>query len=888
MRRTVLAVTAMLAIAASGSAALAWVSFQYHSSDEVVHARPNWPKGLVEAANTQGRVLWSTTSGFGQNTDAFLYRGGAPAFNRFLKRYAKIKDAKLVLIVHAAAPYQSPDWANRLRGPYDWRFSVSERWVTSKTDTPAPKPRFVAEVWPTERLRLRDIVVPLNVDLKSGGEIEKFIKAHKTKQAVPGNEPREDAGEDAQAEEMFDTFHVAISSTWAWNRTLTIRGDGTYTFECQTLEKVPGKKHLQVSKTPYVARHRLSPGDLRELAQLLKATDWLTLAIPKGPPPCDAVEYAMTLTRSGRQSQCAYHESGKQKLYTNLVRFLRRINRQEDMYYAITHRDVPYPPGDDLGGELDGVMGVRSTIRPYAPALDYHRLVPPYAKILNNPPGLEQHAADGAKLMGYLKLESQRPSLEALARGKAPGAADYEVPAELRRAAIDALGMMGAGPSLDALKEAAEAEDFLLSGSVAEALLTARSDKVIPILANLAEHSWGAAWALIRLGREAEPTICDLIMQPANGHLDNRATYNLIRSYHDHWKKLSSPPSAAVLTAMHYKVRSRATGASMTFRYGCKVLELADDPFVLRNAFEGTEAFLSMMADDRQSELRTLLLPLHFRLNPPPDGFLADARRGILRTREVHAGKYDAWAHMSDEKGKTHYVLLVSRTGVVWTIVLVRKTPVEQVKANLDHFLRSHPQAKTVTAGQAQIESDLHARNDAAVARVAQRIMAAVEDNDLATLKRLSAGSVESWLSPEEAVAVPLGMPMGWYAPHQEQRVKALHDIYADGNPKLMRDVRAVHVGSKWAGVHMTGPNGKLAGPGLIVILQRTSQGWRLADVAQAKGELPEDLARSAARLAKLRARLAHEWQVREKEAAIARQAAEAEGTDERKSEAGR
>lgn len=182
MRRAVPAVTAILAIAASASVALAWVSFQYHSPDEVVHARPNWPKGLIEAVNAEGRVLWSTTSGFGHNTDEFLYRGGAPAFNRFLKDYAKIQNAKLLLIVRAGAPHQSPEKARRLRGPYDWRFSVSERWIARKADAPVqdqPKPRFFAKVWPTDRLRLRDIVVPLNVELKSGGEIEKFVKAHK-------------------------------------------------------------------------------------------------------------------------------------------------------------------------------------------------------------------------------------------------------------------------------------------------------------------------------------------------------------------------------------------------------------------------------------------------------------------------------------------------------------------------------------------------------------------------------------------------------------------------------------------------------------------------------------------------------------------------------------
>ena len=270
--------------------------------------------------------------------------------------------------------------------------------------------------------------------------------------------------------EAFDTFRVAMTSTKPPDRTITIKGDGTFTFKMQTLEKVPGnEKRLRRSKTPYVARYRLSPGHLRELTQLLKAANWLTLAIPKGSIPADSTKYAMTLTRSGQQHERIYHERDKPKAYIDLVRFLRRINRQEDLYYAITHTDGSFSPGHNLSVELDGVMGAKSMSRPYAPVLDYHRLVPPYAKILRRPMGVELQAADGAKLMGYLKLESQRLTLEALALDLS----SYDVPPELRKAAVKALGMMGAGRSLGALKEAAQTGDFWLRNDVAEVLLTA-------------------------------------------------------------------------------------------------------------------------------------------------------------------------------------------------------------------------------------------------------------------------------------------------------------------------------------------------------------------------------------------------------------------------------
>ena len=294
----------------------------------------------------------------------------------------------------------------------------------------------------------------------------------------------------------FETFRVDIKSFWAWNRTLIFKGDGTYTFEMQTLEKVSGEERLGPSKTPYVTSYRLSPGDLWELTQLLKATQWLSTRSSPHPVATDTTEYTLTLRYDERTARRTYHDMDNVQAYVDLVRFLRRVNRQENLLFAVTHRDVPFPAGDDLSDELDGVMGVGNRARPYAPALDYHRLVPAYAEFLAEPGLSPRLTADAAKLMGYLKLESQRKNLEALAAGRAPGDGPSEVPSELRIAAINALGMMGAGQSLDALRKAGQVGGHWVRDAVAEALMSARSDKVIPILKELASESPGAAWAL--------------------------------------------------------------------------------------------------------------------------------------------------------------------------------------------------------------------------------------------------------------------------------------------------------------------------------------------------------------------------------------------------------
>ena len=296
------------------------------------------------------------------------------------------------------------------------------------------------------------------------------------------------------------TFRVEIKSTWAWNRTLTFNGDGTYVFTMQTFEQVPGERHLQPSKTPYVASYRLSPGSLLEMTRLLKATGWLSLAAGTQPALKDATEYGMTLSRDGKTLRRTYRQGDKVQAYEDLVRFLRRIERQEELLYSVTHRGKPSTSGNSLGGELDAMMGVGSRTRPYAPVLDYHRLVSAYGKFLLNPKPSPRLAIGAAKLMGYLKLESQRKNLEAVAMGRVVADPSYSVPTEVRKAAVEALGLMGAGQSIEALKTAAGDGDSWLRDAVAEALLTARADKAVPILKDLAGRSQNAAWALIRLG----------------------------------------------------------------------------------------------------------------------------------------------------------------------------------------------------------------------------------------------------------------------------------------------------------------------------------------------------------------------------------------------------
>ena len=185
-------------------------------------------------------------------------------------------------------------------------------------------------------------------------------------------------------------------------------------------------------------------------------TQWLDLPASPGPVAKDAATYAMTVTRDGKETRRAYHDHDNVQAYVNLVRFLRRIERQEELFYSISRKDRSSPLGWDLGDELDAVLGKPGKTLAYAPALDYNRLAPLCSEVLQHPREWERYLAGAAKLLGYLKLESQRGNLEAVARGRVPADPTYSVPLAARTAALEGLTRLGAAPSMTTLEAAAE------------------------------------------------------------------------------------------------------------------------------------------------------------------------------------------------------------------------------------------------------------------------------------------------------------------------------------------------------------------------------------------------------------------------------------------------
>ena len=180
-----------------------------------------------------------------------------------------------------------------------------------------------------------------------------------------------------------------MTSTWQWNRTITIHGDGTYVFDLQQLKQVPGKRTPPDEKH-YIARYRIQPHHLRRLEELLGATKWLATPGKYERRMEDGEKYALAIVRRGRKTSTVCY-GDQEQAYKDLVRFLRRINRQEWLLYQMTpNAQYRSNPIGQLDGELDAMLGKPGKTAPYAPVLDYERLLPALRSL---PAGVRVHHA---------------------------------------------------------------------------------------------------------------------------------------------------------------------------------------------------------------------------------------------------------------------------------------------------------------------------------------------------------------------------------------------------------------------------------------------------------------------------------------------------------------
>ena len=105
--------------------------------------------------------------------DVVFYRGDAKAFNKFIDAYSKQEAKHLKVILHVGTGRARSPWDKGDRDiSVDWKHYD---WKSGLPDAKNPTPSSVS-LWLGSKFKLDDLVIPANIEVVSGGEIEAFIK----------------------------------------------------------------------------------------------------------------------------------------------------------------------------------------------------------------------------------------------------------------------------------------------------------------------------------------------------------------------------------------------------------------------------------------------------------------------------------------------------------------------------------------------------------------------------------------------------------------------------------------------------------------------------------------------------------------------------------------
>jgi hypothetical protein len=139
-------------------------------------ALPNELRGLL---NNDARVS-GTLGDFDTWTN---YAGDAPKLNAFLKEYAKVPEVGLQVVLHPGRTKRKVGGTKRTVH-VDWTMHIAENYSIRPNAAAfkGKKGLTTVDIWIGGQVELDKLQVPLNIDLISGGEIERFIKKHEERQ----------------------------------------------------------------------------------------------------------------------------------------------------------------------------------------------------------------------------------------------------------------------------------------------------------------------------------------------------------------------------------------------------------------------------------------------------------------------------------------------------------------------------------------------------------------------------------------------------------------------------------------------------------------------------------------------------------------------------------
>ena len=127
-----------------------------------------WPSGVYEVVNQPNRVhgYWVNSS------DTLFYRGTHSDLNKMIKALTAISAANVEIVLHTGLGIAKSPWAKKPVGLADWSIKIGKGGVTPKQD------EITIDIWIGGGLSLAELEIPSSLTVKSGGEIEAFIRNH--------------------------------------------------------------------------------------------------------------------------------------------------------------------------------------------------------------------------------------------------------------------------------------------------------------------------------------------------------------------------------------------------------------------------------------------------------------------------------------------------------------------------------------------------------------------------------------------------------------------------------------------------------------------------------------------------------------------------------------
>ena len=128
-----------------------------------------WPEGVYDAVNQANRVhgYWINSS------DTLFYKGSNAELKAMTRKLTSASGTKTEIVLHAGTGAAKSPWSKSRVDTADWSVTIAGDDAITKTQN-----RITIDVWLGGSVTLDELDLPTTIKIKSGGEIEAFIKRH--------------------------------------------------------------------------------------------------------------------------------------------------------------------------------------------------------------------------------------------------------------------------------------------------------------------------------------------------------------------------------------------------------------------------------------------------------------------------------------------------------------------------------------------------------------------------------------------------------------------------------------------------------------------------------------------------------------------------------------